>query len=137
LNDKAEPKGDSVWIYPKGSGPKAKFEVSVVFTKNEFAAALDTVDAYVVYSGHSRLGQGPAFGPKDTPEVPKKASFPDNPWGIHFRMGYDATYTEAVGDLLQHSVTPEEYDLTKVSETPSCPTRSARESLGSRMSKTG
>jgi hypothetical protein len=36
-------------------------------------------------------------------------------------MGYDATYTEAVGDLLQHSVTPEEYDLTKVSENAFLP----------------
>jgi hypothetical protein len=100
-----------VWTYPKGSGAKVKFEVSVVFTAEEFAKALDTVDAYVVYSGHSRLGQGPAFGPAGTPDVPDKKDA--NPWGVHFRMGYDATYSEAIGDLLQHSVTPEEYDLTK------------------------
>src|SRR5437899_2736775 len=116
LSDNAEPTKPWFWTYPKGSGTKAKFEVSVVFTAKDFAAALDTVDAYVVYSGHSRLGQGPAFGKADTPVMPNKESFPTNPWGVHFRMGYDATDTEARGDLLEHSVTPEEYDLTKAPE---------------------
>ena len=114
LNDNADfNKKTSVWTYPKGSGAKATFEITVVFTAKELASALDTVDAYVVYSGHSRYGQGPAFGPARTPHVPDKKAFPVNPWGVHFRMGYDATDTEAVGDLVEHSVTPVEYDLTK------------------------
>jgi hypothetical protein len=107
-------KKTSVWTYPKGSAPKATFEVTVVFTAQELKAALDTTDAYVVYSGHSRYGQGPAFAPAGTPHVPDKKTFPVNPWGVHFRMGYDATDTEAVGDLVEHSVTPVEYDLTAV-----------------------
>ena len=53
----------AAWTYPKGAGAKARFEVSVVYTAKELATALDTADAYVVYSGHSRYGQGPAFGP--------------------------------------------------------------------------
>jgi hypothetical protein len=104
----------AAWTYPKGAGAKARFEVSVVYTAKELATALDTADAYVVYSGHSRYGQGPAFGPALTPHVPDKKAFPVNPWGVHFRMGYDATDSEAIGDLVMHSVTPAEYDLTSV-----------------------
>lgn len=44
--------------------------------------------------------------------VPDAKAYPINPWGVHFRMGYDATDTECVGDLLEHSVLPAEYDLT-------------------------
>jgi hypothetical protein len=114
LKDNADfDKKSSAWTHPKGSGAKATFQVTVVFTAKELAAGLDTDDAYVVYSGHSRYGQGPAFGPARTPHVPDKKAFPVNPWGVHFRMGYDATDTEAVGDLVNHSVTPVEYDLTK------------------------
>jgi hypothetical protein len=116
LNSNADfDKKTSVWTFPKGVGAKAKYEVTVVFTSAELAAALDTLDAFVVYSGHSRYGQGPAFGPSGTPHVPDKKTFAVNPWGVHFRMGYDATDTEAVGDLMEHSVTPVEFDLTAAS----------------------
>src|SRR6266699_2733284 len=111
LNANADAGKGSVWTHPKGSGGKAAREVHVVFTTAEFATALDTEDAFVIYEGHSRYGQGPAFGPASTPHVPDKKTFPLNPWGIHFRMGYDATDTECVGDLLEHSVVPTEYDL--------------------------
>lgn len=114
LQDKCAPKKGlvSVWTFPKGAGVKATHEISVVYTLAEFAKALDTTDAIVVYDGHSRYGQGPAFGPAGTPEVPETKTFPTNPWGVHFRMGYDATETECVNDLIRHSVTPLEYDLT-------------------------
>jgi len=114
LKDKCDPKKGvaSVWTYPKGSALKATHEVQVVYEMTEFAKALDTVDAFVVYEGHSRHGQGPAFGPANTPEVPDIEKFPTNPWGIHFRMGYDATYTKCIADLVRYSVTPTEYDLT-------------------------
>jgi hypothetical protein len=113
LNNKCDPKKGavSVWTYPKGSIPKATHEIQVVYTLAEFATALETVDAFVVYEGHSRYGQGPAFGPAGTPKIPDVKTFPINPWGVHFRMGYDATDTECVADLVHHSVMPTEYDL--------------------------
>jgi hypothetical protein len=126
LNEDAEKvKGkDFTWTYPKGAAAaKITHEVRLVFTMPEFTAALDTADAYVVYEGHSRYGQGPAFGPPrpgDMPWsngkiwVPDKKTAPVNPWGQHFRMGYDATDTECIDDLLEHSITPTEYDLTAV-----------------------
>lgn len=102
----------NTWLFPKGAGAaKAGHEIRVVYDKADFAKALDTADAWVVYEGHSRYGQGPAFGPTGVPHVPDVAAFPVNPWGVHFRMGYDATDTECLGDLLEHSVSPLEYDL--------------------------
>jgi hypothetical protein len=115
LNDKCDPKKGavSVWTYPKGASAKGiTHEVEVVYTMAEFAKALDTADIFVVYEGHSRYGQGPAFAPAGTPKVPDAKKFPVNPWGVHFRMGYDATDTECIDDLVHHSVTPAEYDLT-------------------------
>lgn len=112
LNANAD-RNNFVWTYPKGAGTKTKYEVEVVFTMAEFAKALDTPNAYVIYEGHSRYGQGPAFGPAKAPYVPDKTAFPINPWGIHFRMGYDATPTHCIADLLAHSVAPAEYDLIR------------------------
>lgn len=119
LNKQCDPKkipaasGDAnSWTFPKGAGAKATYEVQVVYEQTAFAKALNTADAFVVYEGHSRYGQGPSFGPAGTPKVPDKKTFPVNPWSIHFRMGYDATDTECIGDLVHHSVSPTEYDLT-------------------------
>lgn len=103
---------NNTWLYPKGSGARATHEIRVVYAMNDLAAALDLADAFVVYDGHSRYGQGPAFGPEGVPRIPDKTAFPVNPWGVHFRMGYAATDTECVGDLLGHSVLPVEFDLT-------------------------
>ena len=114
LNAVADAGKNSTWTYPKGAKANPQYVVQVVYTAVEFAAALDTPGAYVIYEGHSRYGQGPAFGPAQTPHVPDKKAFPVNPWGVHYRMGYDATDTESVCDLVEHSVTPAEYDLTKV-----------------------
>ncbi len=101
----------ALWTYPKGAKGNHTHEVRVVYDMTEFTKALDTPDIFVVYEGHSRYGQGPAFGPANTPKVPDKKTFPINPWGVHFRMGYDATDTECVGDLIHHSVIPMEYDI--------------------------
>jgi hypothetical protein len=125
LNDKCDPKkgAASVWTYPKGASAKGiTHEVEVVYTMAEFAKALDTADIYVVYEGHSRYGQGPAFAPAGTPKVPDAKKFPVNPWGVHFRMGYDATDTECIDDLVHHSVTPAEYNLTTSTATAFLPT---------------
>jgi hypothetical protein len=117
LNAQADAGSGSVWTFPKGVGAGAvTHQVQMVFTMAEFAAALEMDDAYVIYEGHSRYGQGPAFGPPrpsgaDMPWVPDTANFPINPWGVHFRMGYDATDTDCMEDLLEHSVTPAEYDV--------------------------
>jgi hypothetical protein len=107
-----KPGENNTGIYPKGSAAKATHEIRVVYQMSDLAAALDLADALVVYEGHSRYGQGPAFGPAGTAKVPDKKAFPVNPWGVHFRMGYDATDTECIGDLFDHSVMPTEFDLT-------------------------
>ena len=112
LNKEATSKGSSKWEYPKGS-KKPKFVISVIYTMAEFKAALDEPGAWVVYEGHSRWGQGPAFGPSGTPHCPPLPANPVNPWGVHFRMGYEATDTECVDDLLEHAVSPTEYNLLK------------------------
>lgn len=106
------PGGNNTWLFPIGSGAKATHEIRVVYQMTDLEAALDLSKAFVVYEGHSRYGQGPAFGPENMPHVPDKKAFPVNPWGVHFRMGYDATDTECIGDLFDHSVVPAEYDLT-------------------------
>jgi hypothetical protein len=103
---------NNTWLFPKGSGAKATHEIRVVYGMADLKAALDIADAWVVYEGHSRYGQGPAFGPSGVGHVPDKKAFPVNPWGVHFRMGWDATDTKCIGDLLDHSVMPTEYDLT-------------------------
>lgn len=106
------PGANNTWVYPKGSLAKATHEIRVVYAMSDLATALDLDDAFVVYEGHSRYGQGPAFGPEGVMHVPDKKKFPVNPWGVHFRMGYVATDTECVGDILEHSVVPAEFDLT-------------------------
>jgi outer membrane protein OmpA-like peptidoglycan-associated protein len=113
LNNNCDAKKGDVWTwtFPKGAGVKATHEVHVVYDLISFAKALDTADAFVVYDGHSRYGQGPAFGDAGMSKVPDVKKFPVNPWGVHFRMGYDATDTECMADLVHHSVTPVEYDL--------------------------
>lgn len=111
LKAHCDPQKGAVWTYPKGATSKATHEVHLVYGMADFTRSLDTNGAWVVYDGHSRYGQGPAFGPAKTPELPDKKTFPTNPWGVHFRMGYDATDTESIEDILHHSVTPAEYDL--------------------------
>jgi hypothetical protein len=112
LNAQATAGKDSTWTFPKGAPAKATHLVQVVYTMSEFAGALDTEDAIVIYEGHSRYGQGPAFGDAGISHVPDKKTHPVNPWGVYYRMGYDATDTECIDDLVAHSVTPGEYDLT-------------------------
>lgn len=63
LNANADIANNIVWIFPKGSGAKATVQVTLVFTMAELAMALNTPDTFVIYEGHSRYGQGPAFGP--------------------------------------------------------------------------
>jgi hypothetical protein len=122
LKAQCDPQGGGVWTYPKGPKAKATHKVMVVYDMAAFTKALDTADTFVVYEGHSRYGQGPAFGPANTPKVPDKKAFPTNPWGVHYRMGYDATDTEAMDDLIDHSVVPGEYDLVAAGAKAFLPT---------------
>lgn len=113
--------GTSKWTYPNNA-KKPKFIVHVIYTLAEFKAALEDRGAWVIYDGHSRWGQGPAFGPAGTPPCPPISDkYAVNPWGIHFRMGYDATDTECVADLLKHAVSPTEYDLLTAKKTDFLP----------------
>lgn len=108
LNAEATSTGTDQWAYPKKS---PGHNIALVYTKPDFAAALDKQDAVVIYDGHSRLGQGPAFGPAGLPTCPDKAAYPVNPWGEHFRMGYDFAETECIGDIIHHATNPAEFNL--------------------------
>jgi hypothetical protein len=121
LAREAQPGAADTWTYPKGPVAKAKFVIKVVYTMVEFRSALDEPGAWVVYEGHSRYGQGPAFGPAQITHCPPTSSFPVNPWGVHFRMGYDAVESECMGDIIEHAVNPTEFDLLAVPKGASLP----------------
>ena len=107
LNDRAKVTKPDVWLFQD----KAKgldLEIRVVYTKAEFAAALDLDGAIVVYNGHSRFGQGPAFGPARLSHCPDVQAFPVNPWEDHFRMGYDAIEIPCIEDIFEHCTNPTE-----------------------------
>ncbi len=108
LNANADPAGTDKWTYPK---KKAAHEISIIYSKADFAAALDKEDAIVVYDGHSRIGQGPAFGAAKVPTCPDAAAFPVNPWGDSFRMGYDLADIKCLDDILKHGTNPAEFTL--------------------------
>jgi hypothetical protein len=112
LKEKADKVKESVWTFPKSARGKARIEVNIVYPMAEFAKALETEGAYVIYELHSRYGQGPAFG--DPPSAAGIGGSSVNPWGVHFRMGYDAIDVPCRGDLLMYSVHPTEYDLLSV-----------------------
>lgn len=109
LNDQATSAGPDTWTHPKSASAHT---VKIVYDKAAFAAALDQEGAIVVYDGHSRIGQGPAFGPASLPECPAdKTAFPLNPWENHFRMGHDLADIECLADIMHHGINPMEYSL--------------------------
>jgi hypothetical protein len=108
LGANADAAGTDKWTYPKGARTHS---ISIVYTKAEFAAAIDRPDAVVIYDGHSRIGQGPVFGPAGTPNCPDKSGYPTNPWEENFRMGYDLADIECIGDILHHGTNPSEFKL--------------------------
>jgi hypothetical protein len=108
LNANATSAATDRWTYPKA---KTAHEIRIIYSKADFAAALDTKDAIIIYDGHSRIGQGPAFGPASVPTCPDAASFPTNPWGDNFRMGFDLADIECVDDILKHGINPLEYSM--------------------------
>jgi hypothetical protein len=108
LNANADTAGTGKWNYPKGT---TTHSIAIVYTKAEFAAAIDKADAVVIYDGHSRIGQGPVFGPAGTPTCPDKAGFPKNPWEDNFRMGYDLADIECIDDIIHHGINPSEFTL--------------------------
>ena len=63
------------------------YDVRLVYDKEGFRKALKKPGAIVIYHGHSRFGQGPAFGPKNTECEVDVSSV--NHWNDHFRMGFD------------------------------------------------
>lgn len=114
LNANCDPKKGvaNAFTFPKGAGTTPTYEIQVIFDKSDFAKALDTAEAIVVYDGHSRWGRGPCFGPAGIAEMPDAKAFPINPWNLSFLMGYDATDTECMEDIMHHSTLPTEYNLT-------------------------
>lgn len=108
LNANATPAGTNAWDYPKSS---PKHRVKIIYTKAEFASALDQSDAIVIYDGHSRIGQGPAFGPPNSETCPGTAKFPANPWDDNFRMGFDLADIECIDDIMKHGTNPAEFTM--------------------------
>lgn len=108
LNANATSAGTDTWIYPKKA---PVHRVKLVYTKVEFGAALDLENGIVIYDGHSRIGQGPAFGSPSVPTCPDKVKYPINPWGDSFRMGHDFADIECIDDIMHHGTNPAEYIL--------------------------
>ena len=49
---------------------RVEFQIEVVNTKDKFKTALETPGIHVIYTGHSRYGRGPCFGPDLTLGTP-------------------------------------------------------------------
>ena len=77
-------KPDGFWYDARFNHP-AFYIVRYVYTKAAFSKYLQTPNIHLIYTGHSRGGQGPCFLDKDTPEG--KGEY----WGDTgtFRMGFD------------------------------------------------
>jgi len=98
---------DGAFHYKQGS---REFSIRVVFTKKEFLQALDTPDAIVIYDGHSRFGQGPAFVDRSgVGQCPSRQDLPQNPWEDHVRMGWDVINVVVEGEIMHHCTNPKEY----------------------------
>jgi hypothetical protein len=107
LGKLAKKGADGVYHYKKGS---REYAIQLVFSKKAFLQALDTPDAIVIYDGHSRFGQGPAFVEKaGVGACPSKQDFPQNPWGDHVRMGWDVVLVTMHEEILHHCTDPKEY----------------------------
>jgi len=103
LNSEATSTGPDKWKFKKKS---VEVDVELVYTKDAFRAALDDEGAIVVYDGHSRIGQGPAFGDAASKECPDAVPGKINPWSDHFRMGYDAVHIECIDEIMHHCTDP-------------------------------
>ena len=109
LNAEATSTGTDAWAFKKG---ELEVQISLVYTKDGFRAALDDEDAIVVYDGHSRIGQGPAFSDANITDCPDSTAYPTNPWDDSFRMGYDAVLIECIEDIMHHCTNPKEHSGT-------------------------
>lgn len=111
LDKETTKKKTGVYEFTRG---KIQYDIRMVFSKKEFLNALETPRAIVIYDGHSRFGQGPAFvedsGVGHCPDVTK---YPDNPWEDHVRMGWDAVKIPCVHEILEHCTNPKEYNKKK------------------------
>jgi len=87
--------------------------VSIVYSFDEFRTALDTENAYVIYDGHSRWGQGPAFGDTSL-HCPSPVLYPTNPWQDTFKMGWDTIRVPCIEEIFDHCTDPEEYPHTRI-----------------------
>jgi hypothetical protein len=100
------------WKLKKGTDT---FDISVVLSKAEFIAALDMPGAIVIYDGHARRGQGPAFSVHArVGNCPSVGAEPANPWEDHVRIGFDAVLQPVQRELLKHCTNPVEYPQTSV-----------------------
>ncbi|MFX1369645.1 MAG: hypothetical protein ACFFAY_13700, partial [Promethearchaeota archaeon] len=100
------------------------YDIQVLFSKSGFLEALDEPGAIVIYEGHSRYGQGPAFVEKVNVGVcPGADEFPKNPWEDHVRMGWDVVRTASIMDIHRHGTNPREYSSKKKSDWISARTK--------------
>ena len=100
------------WTF-KVPGKKRTYHFRIVYTKEAFRKALDRKNAYVIYDGHSRYGQGPAFSDANLTHCPSKASYPVNPWEDTFKMGWDTIKVPCIDDIFDHCTNPKEYPYSK------------------------
>ncbi|MCU1230971.1 MAG: hypothetical protein JWO97_3855 [Acidobacteria bacterium] len=107
LNTNATVAGADRWRYARG---RRSFEIRITFAKADFIAALNVRDAFVIYDGHARYGQGPAFTTTaNVRPCSPPAAMPVNPFGDHVRMGFDAVSVPCGEEIFGHCTNPAEY----------------------------
>ncbi|NHJ86882.1 MAG: hypothetical protein FK734_15575, partial [Asgard group archaeon] len=102
----------------KCANNKFIYTIRYIFSKDDFLIAIDRPKAIVIYIGHSRWGQGPAFDPEGYINEENKCPDPQiykdkNPWENHVRMGWDIASTACVKDILEHCTNPVGYTKKK------------------------
>jgi hypothetical protein len=80
------------------------YNVQLIYDKTEFKKALETPDLHVIYSGHSRIGRGPCFGPDVFKQPGEQWENGDDENTGLFRMGYPFVPVP-VSDISEHGYT--------------------------------
>lgn len=83
------------------------YVLTVVTSKADYIAAIETPGMIVIYLGHARFGRGPCFGPSPAPGNDWEDGTDPAMSGI-FRMGYPALAVP-ISDILHHGYTPHLY----------------------------
>jgi hypothetical protein len=80
------------------------YNAQLIYDKADFKKALETPDLHVIYSGHSRIGRGPCFGPDVFKQPGEQWENGEEDGTGLFRMGYPFVPVP-VSDVADHGYT--------------------------------